>query len=335
MASQNSRNGSGATTTPTSDKLPAGFSRATEPPRILPQPERKLGPTDYSKVNDILSGGPPADRKQAEPKTQAPTDPGAGDSGNKAPKPGADDVTPQSPPRPALELDDDDDDGEQPSKSKKRASSLEDFAAAHELKAKDIYDVEVQLGEGFPSMTIGAMKDRVREYTAFETERDDFDDWRVTSQNEVMSARAQVEGVLQRLTRFIAPEQLAEAFADMRQDMQAAQQREQRRLAEFFPQWSDPDVQAADRQRLINHLGTYGFSELEVRNVPDARILKYAFDAMRLMERYQRLKQGTREKLPTTTPPSRKSYRPDSKQQARDMAAKGDVYGAVNKLLGG
>ena len=248
---------------------------------------------------------------------------------------------PQGPtetPRPALEFDDDEDAGEdQPSKRRKKANLLEAYAEAHEIQPKELYDLEIGLEEGDEPISIGALKDHYKETRDLERRRDEFEEWHAESQNEIIQSRAQIEGVLQRLTQVVPPEAMARAFADMQGDFQARTEKARGQLREWFPEWSDVQVKARDREKLETALATYGFSKFEVGAVSDARLVKFAMDAIRLMERHKRLREGyEREKKPSTEPTSKRTARrPTSTDRANELAAKGDKIGAVTTLLGG
>jgi hypothetical protein len=246
--------------------------------------------------------------------------------------------TPPKPTRPALELDEDerDADEDQP-KRKPKSTSLSEFAEAHQLKEKDIFDVTVPLEAGQEPVTIGALKDHFKETRDFEEKRDRFEDWHDTVQNEILTYRQQIEDVLQRVTSVVPPETLARAFADMQHDGEAQLEKARGQLREWFPEWADVQVKVKDRERLEQVLSTYGFTKFEVGAVRDARLIKFAMDAIRKNDRYDRLKeQGKRDKQPTKEPASqRKPRQPNATDQARSIAEKGDKIGAVAKLLGG
>jgi hypothetical protein len=235
--------------------------------------------------------------------------------------------------RPALELDDDDE-GEAPKPGRK--NSLNGFLEEHELKPKAIFDLEVSFdGDGsIEPATIGELKDHYVKTREFERVRDEFEDWRESAQLEVMQARSQLDDVVNRLTQVVPPDMLARAFTDMQEGQANALERARRQLAEWFPQWSDVQVKIKDRERLEKALATYGFSRAEIGNVADARLIKFAFDAINLRERYQRLREGTREKQPTRDATSNRKERKQSAIERADAIARsGDKIGAIASLI--
>lgn len=267
----------------------------------------------------------------------------APDAGSSFTRPGTDsdgagrDDVPPMPTRPALELDEDElEDGEGRPKRKAKTKSVVEFAAEHELEPKAIYDLAVPLEAGQEPVTVAQLKDHYKETRDFDQRRDDFEDWHTEAQNTVITARQQIDDVLQRLTSVIPPETLARAFADMQHDSEAALEKARGQLNEWFPEWADVQVKVRDRERLQEVLASYGFNKFEVGAVRDARLIKFAMDAIRKADRYDKLKAGQRERKPSKEPASsRKQRQPNATDQAQDIAKKGDPIGAVAKLLGG
>jgi hypothetical protein len=238
--------------------------------------------------------------------------------------------------RPALELDEDEREEGEGQKKRKKQKSVVDFAAEHEIEPKAIYELAVPLEAGQEPVTVAALKDHYKATRDFETKRDEFEDWQQHAQGEVIQARSQLDDVVQRLTQVVPPDVLARAFTDMQADSAAALEKARGQLSEWFPEWSDVQVKIRDRTRLEEVLATYGFNKFEVGAVRDARLIKFAMDAIRKGDRYDRLKAGTREKIPSKEPTSqRKQRQPNATDQAREIAKKGDVVGGVVKLLGG
>jgi hypothetical protein len=284
-----------------------------------------------AEIDDIsaLLGAPESkkpDRSDRSVHSARDADDGAGRSGAEAPL---------RPDRPALELDDDEADDDQP-KRRKKAKTLQAFVEEHELEPKAIYDLEISLEEGDEPVTIGKLKDHFKETRDLDQRRDEFEEWQTQSQNEVLTARMQIEQVLARVTDVVPPEVLARAFADMQADSTARLEKSRQQLAEWFPQWRDAQAKARDRERLEAALGSYGFSKFEVGAVQDARLVKFAMDAVNLMDRHKRLREDfQRDKKPSKEPASqRKERRISSTDRAKQIAASGDIVGGVAALIG-
>ena len=339
----------------TGSSVPNGKLNGSESPNKQirdfrpPQPQRDRKPTrdDVDKVAGLLNGEPLPkqdgdrlpDRQQRSPTEDVPPGRDRGTPDGRSPDDNA--GTWREPEgsrendgdRPFLQLDEDEDG--KPLKRTPKPKSLLEFADEQSIPHKAVYDLVVPMDEGESPMSIGQMKDRIKEVRNFEFERDDFADYRESAMNEVVESRTQIDGVIQSLKQVVEPELLARAFADQieRYNGQVARAKEQ--IREYFPEWDDSDKKAADRKKLKSALASYGFSGAEVDNVVDARLIRFAMHAIRLMDRYQRAKESLRERTPSTTGPSRqKSPVPNRQQQAKNLADGGDKIGAVAKLLG-
>lgn len=248
-------------------------------------------------------------------------------------------IPPSADGRPALEIDEEDEgsDGREPGAPK----TLKEFADEHELSATELHKLSVSIDRDIEPMTIEQMKARIKDMRNFETLRDDFEETRATQQNEILVARQQVEDVLQRLTEVVPPEHLARAFADMETAGAANLEKAKAQLNEWFPEWKEPARRVADRERLETVLATYGFTKFEVGAVRDPRLIKFAMDAIRKGDRYDRLKANinseNREKKPSSQPPSgkRQAPRQTATDKADAMAKAGDKVGAIAALLRG
>jgi len=244
-------------------------------------------------------------------------------------------------PRPALELDDDlasDEDEANIKRKRGKATpkAIADFAEELELDPKEIYGLQVpgSAEDGEEPLTIGAMKDKLAEVRALQAKADEFEDSRSTAMNEIFVARQQIDDVLQRIRQAIPAQKFAEIFSEVSESEQHQLATARRQVREFFPEWNDAAVMRRDREKLTEHLGSYGFSGIEVDTLRDARLIKYAMDAMRLLERYQRIKAAKKDEPPTRQAPStRKPPRQNVDQTAKKLADEGDVLGAVSTLL--
>jgi hypothetical protein len=326
------------------DNLPSSASVQPAKPKVVGNEPRILGRDDVNRARELISGkaDDSADRRGPTPKIRddeggrppATRDPQKG--GSEYPERRTDANLDAKVNRPALELDDDD---EQSSpKRRKHGKTIADYAAELEVDPQELYSLSVPLGDDSDDqpLTIGEMKDRIKEVRDFDRRRDDFEDYRDQSLNEVANARQQIEGVLSRITQVIPPDQLASAFSDYQYSHEQQVSASRLQLREWFPEWDDVQVKTRDREKLDSFLGSYGFSRYEIDNLVDARLVRFSMHAMKLMERYERLKNGgTREKVPTTEPTSsRKQQRRDPKTEAQNLARGGDVLGGVRKLLG-
>lgn len=90
--------------------------------------------------------------------------------------------------------------------------------------------------------------------------------------------------------------QLADAMAHNRQEQMKAHQEafdkvkteEQKRISEAFPTWSDPKVKEREWSEIVSHAREYGFTEEQVAEVFDHRVMRLLHDA----KEYAKLKKA-------------------------------------------
>lgn len=231
---------------------------------------------------------------------------------------------------PGLQIEDGDG-GEQKPKPK----TLKEWAAEKQLDAKELEALALDdLGDGEP-VTFADLKKSYKDNADLQARRDQFEDWHVEQQNEVLQARTELEFTVQELAREVPPAAMARATERAKEALQAQVTKARGQLAEWFPEWSDAQKKAADRDAFAKLMATYGFSKPEVEGVLDARLIKFGMDAMRLMDRYKRLREGERDRMPTTAAPARQKPR-DASKNATERAfeiAKKDKIGGIAALL--
>ena len=236
--------------------------------------------------------------------------------------------------RPALELDDDEP-GEPEKKSKKEGRSLDEFAQEYEIDPKEFYQLTVDLGlDGEAPLSIGALKDHYRESREFQKQRDDFEHEKYLRQTEIIGARTQLQAISDRISSVIGPENFDRMLGDVTEQHKQHLASERQKLLTYLPQWSDAQVMQRDRERMEQHLSSYGIDKYTVAMISDAVIMKYVMDSMNLLERYNRLKAGEKEKVATTAPASTKKHRPSTWDQAKALADKGQKHDAITLLMG-
>ena len=300
-----SSNGSPSSATPTTEPAPAKTERSS---------------TD--KIADLLREKKDTSEQSVEGKAPyssadgRPAEPSPGDS------------------RPALELEEED--GEETGKETRQQRTLREFAEEAGISVKQLMKlVATDPDESDEPMSLGQLKDHWRETRQFQNVRDEFETWQETAQNEVTVARRQVQDLFQRIASVVPPQTLARVFGDVQFDGQEAIKKERAQVLEYYPEWRDAQVMVRDRDRITETLKTYGFTKYDVGMIQDSRIIKFVMDAIKLRERYERRRQGTVEARPTIEGPSRKGHRPSTDQQAKELAARGDIDGGIRAIVAG
>lgn len=306
------------------------------PPVSAPAADRK------KQLADVLAGREPSP-------TRTPAN-GDGE-GTKAPQTTSSREAPRSPEssrptrdedlssRPALELDDDDEDfsSQEDRQEQAKAKELREFAKEHGISVKQAMRMLVDFpGEdGLEPVTIADLKDRWRESRQFEQQRTEFEDWHDQAQAVIMSSQRQMQEVIARVSHVVRPEVMARILSDVGTDDVAELEKNRAQMLEMFPEWRDAQQLTAARDKMVTHLSTYGFKKQEIAGLRDARMVKFVMDALKLRERYDRLKNGgIREgQASTPAPPSRKGHRPSIDERAKALAEGGNKSAAVAMLI--
>ena len=168
------------------------------------------------------------------------------------------------------------DDAETLSDDEQIELGFKDLAESAGLDVTELYAVEIPLGEGH-NFTLGDIKDRARELLGLDSSRELLTQDRVSAENEKLVARQELQTVVALLGQNLSPELVAHA----RSELQASVALERERTFESIPEWKDAEVATRERGAINTYLRTYGFSEAELNNVFDHRLLKLARDSQK------------------------------------------------------
>ena len=173
-----------------------------------------------------------------------------------------------------------DDDGDQLADDETESSeddivTLDDLAEMLDVPAREVYTVSIPLGGG-NSATLGEMKDAFKWKQKYDEDESGFQEHRRKQENEILVARRQTEDLVNMLigTNKIGPEDLAAV-----ESINSARiQRENKAALAAIPTWSNPETRKQDFDAFVELGAEYGFSDVEIRNIPDHRILKMLYD---------------------------------------------------------
>jgi len=302
----------------------------------LPKPARAPKRSDGDKIDKVLTAisareTTAAVKKGPEADQDAGRDDGQDGELDTPPPPGSQ----HDQQRPAFELDDDDDEAEPERKPRKvKSKTLGEFAEELEVAPKAIYDLALTVKDGETPVTIGQLKDHYKATKDFDRTAQEFEDYRVQSQNEIIKGRNELDAVLGRIAAVVPRESMEHILVGVRD--QAAQQKAscQKELREFFPEWDDDDIRRKAGKRMAGWLVSYGLPAEMLNNLYDAKVIRLLYHMGTKAERYDRLRAGEREKRPSVEPKSsRRKPAPTPTETARERIHKGDRVGAVAALL--
>ncbi|MCP4465868.1 MAG: hypothetical protein GY813_03835 [Halieaceae bacterium] len=165
---------------------------------------------------------------------------------------------------------------EAPQETEEPLTTLKALAEKLEMQPKDLYAVE--LGDG---LTIGQLKDRMKDLTEADTLRDKAEAHKIQTENELMSKRRELALVQQNLGREPTPAEQVQA----EQQWEAYVSHETSQTMKAIPDWAEPSVMEAERDGIVELLQGYGFSQSEMAATIDHRQVKLLRDYSKLLKR--------------------------------------------------
>jgi len=151
------------------------------------------------------------------------------------------------------------------------------LAESLEISVEELYQVEIPLGGEDGNFTLGEVKDQVRELRSITSQREILSQDQTSNENAKLVARQELQTVVAMLGDSISPELLEHARAQLRSEIQ----RERGLIFEAIPEWQDQETAERDRTAINEFLRGYGFSDAELAQVYDHRLLKLARDSQR------------------------------------------------------
>ena len=178
--------------------------------------------------------------------------------------------------------------------------SLKDLSETLDVDVAELYGVSVPISKD-ENATLGELKDAFKKYGKLKGEREEYDLHRTRTENELMVARRQAEqlmnmGIDQGL---ITPE----VIKQIEDSNRVTTARENRALLSVIPSWQDKGVRQVDFEGMVEMMSGYGFSENEILNIPDHRIVKFLYD----QSAARRLRKGNGKTPPANTGTTRRT----------------------------
>lgn len=202
--------------------------------------------------------------------------------------------------------------------------TLKEIAETLDVDVSELYGVQIPLG-GDEFMTLGEYKDQVKRIQKLDGEIAEFNERRTSQQNELMVTRRQTEQLIQLAAASgkVSPE-LITKLDEMHNE---TIRRETAATLRTIPEWKDPKVKAADESEMIQYAGGYGFDAVEVKNIPDHRLIKLLYDATK---RAQLVKSAEQTERKGKQPP-----REIGKRQQQQRSAAGNLRDRINQAKQG
>ena len=94
-------------------------------------------------------------------------------------------------------------------------------------------------GEDLEPVPLRELKDTFREHKNLGRQRDEFEYERSLAQNEVLVARQQVQGLVDRIVQVMGPDVFEQVLGQVRGEQAQHLSKAKAQLLEFYPQWRD------------------------------------------------------------------------------------------------
>ncbi len=230
--------------------------------------------------------------------------------------------------------------GEEPEEAprpRRKPASLQDAAEQLGMSAKELYDLEIGLGDG-SKVTLGAMKDAYADLgeTRRETVR------REVSLDEREGAIRDAETQLSELWELagdgLSPATKGQIGAALKARREAAMVRAGDALARSMPEIRDEAFAGKFEQYLLKAGQRYGFHPAELVGMADHRVFLVMADLMKAQARIDKLvsvKPDPKEAPRSAGPQGRGGGGDSAFARAKRTGKPADVTRAVSKLIGG
>ena len=303
--------------------------------------EHQMSASDAGKVAQIdalLAGDPVDDKKKpaADASAKTPDVEKKGSDSEQKPDPELAFDTDQKP-QDAEQKQPDDASADQSAQDQDEAKpvTLSDIAESLDVESKDLYEIEIPIGQGDDAVSLGTLKDSHKELIKLNADRASYDEHRTSSENELLVSRRQVAQLIQMgqsaglLTKSIITEIDNIHATNLK--------RERAALMTSIPEWSDPVTRDNDFEDIVEVLGGYGIQRNEIEQSLDHRLVKFVHDMTKRLNAVKAAKVAA--KLPKSITPGGRKGSSKTALQLKIEAAKGgskvQKLDAVNAVLSG
>lgn len=257
-------------------------------------------------VNSLLTGESPQTVVDDEPKREDETETIETESIEAEEQPVADDS-------PDGEDETDEDAPETDESEEQQPVTLKELAEALEVDTKELYGVEFPMGGG-ETATLGELKDAYKAHQQLIAEREDYEEKKLASEQEMMIANRQMQ---QLMTMGVQNKTFTPEMLDLANKIhQETMRRENKLLLIGIPEWQNETTRSKEYDAMIEHIAPYDLSEADLKAVGNHKWMKVLNDAVRYRNRVKEAANGGRKK--PTRQVKAKSAAPHSSKMLRE-----------------
>jgi hypothetical protein len=208
--------------------------------------------------------------------------------------------------------------------------NLKELAEQLEVEVADLYALEFPAAEDGESHTLGELKDMLATQSDFTGRELELSERKVAFDSEQMQARQELETIL----KAIPPEALDPAVLQRaKQERAMYLEREGEKLLQTVPEWQDAEVRQSEMQGIAKHMQDYGFSDGQLDQMIDHRMLRYMRDNL---NRKNLVENALSRVKSVNNPPKGKARRPQVKAappRVTPSSSLNDQVSAIDSLL--
>ncbi len=165
---------------------------------------------------------------------------------------------------------------------KTELTKFNDLAGKLDIELDALYKLEVTSSEDGKPITVEQLKDSYSEAQDFELAKMEFEEQRVSQEQDLMRAQTELQEILRSLPKgAVNPATLEK----IRARSEKAEVEERRKTLEVIGEWKDAKTREADIAGMSEQLQGYGFPVGYLKNVVDHRLLKYFRDSYKREQR--------------------------------------------------
>lgn len=140
------------------------------------------------------------------------------------------------------------------------------------LTPEQAYAIRVPMPDGAESLTIGELKDKVKDVVNLETRETQFDQRRSRQEGDLLRAQTEMRSLLAMLPKdAISPEMVER----VRKQHDAKMGQERRLTLQVIPEWDDESTRETEIQSMSDFLQEHGFDDSFIATIVDHRALRF------------------------------------------------------------
>jgi len=163
--------------------------------------------------------------------------------------------------------------------------SIDRLKKRNKLTDEQVYGIKVPMPDGMEALTIGQLKDKIKDLHGFDLKQAEFDERRIKQEGELLKSQSELKSLLAVLPKeALKPEVLEK----IREQQDVTTRREKQLTVQYIPSWKDEKARNADLDLMQDTLSDYGFDQGFLHSVVDHRAMKFIRDMCLMRDRIRK-----------------------------------------------